>query len=115
MELGSSCRACSSNALRSRVFLGTHRLDPQRPRAQNEVERVRIGRPLPLAAGGFEIRQCHVQGPTDSPDNLLLAGAEIVQLLIEAVRPKMRAVSVAMSCAFTRSVSPSLRTLPSRT
>ena len=81
----------------------THGMEPQRPRAQNEVECVRVCRPLPLAAGALDVGECHIQGLANSTDNLLLARTKIVQFWSKRSAQRCAPVSVEISCAFTRS------------
>jgi hypothetical protein len=60
-------------------------MERQRLRAQDQIERVRVGWPFPFAAGALDIRHDHVQTLADATDNLLLTNAQILKMLVEAV------------------------------
>ncbi len=62
-----------------------------RTRPQDEVERIRIGRTLPQAPCRLGVNKADVERGAHADDDLLLAGREVGDLLVEAVGPELRA------------------------
>ena len=95
---------------------GFRRYVLQRKGAQQEVGDIRIGRSLARAANAFTVDDAVVQDMRNLPNEIVDAEADAIAFDTESgpTRPARR-VSVDTSCALTRSVPPTLRTLPSTT
>src|SRR5690349_14170305 len=75
-------------------------------RLDDQVTRIRVLRPVPLAAGALDLHQRHLQRLAEPG-----SGGGTVQLLSARSAQRFAPPSVPMSWTFTRSASPSLRTL----
>src|ERR1700683_1326757 len=72
-----------------RMLTRTHRVQPDRSGAQDDVECVRVGWLLVLSAGTFDVPQGDAQRLAKAADNFFLAAAEILYRFVKAVGPEL--------------------------